>query len=338
MNFITYVKTKTTLIGWLIGAGIVMTYFTCHSCHTNLYRYFAVSSYTASIWIAMWLGNEYITHQLDERVLWTQRPVLRLVVGVIAVFVYSFGAAYLLSKIFEALFGFDVGGSWDLSFTVIISFIITLFMTSRSFLFNWRQSAIDAEKLQKESIAAKYESLKNQVNPHFLFNSFNALSNLVHEDPDKAVKFIKQLSDVYRYVLDTREREVVTLDEELKFLESYIYLQKIRFAEKLNIDISLTDRGQVIAPLALQILIENAIKHNVVSADDPLFIRLYSDGDYIAVENNLQKKSLPGGSSAGVGLENICRRYEFLSEKKVEIMEDEHRFVVKLPALRAVAL
>jgi LytS/YehU family sensor histidine kinase len=175
--------------------------------------------------------------------------------------------------------------------------------------------------------------LKNQVNPHFLFNSFNALSNLVYEDPDKAVKFIKQLSEVYRYVLDTRDREVVSLEEELRFLQSYIYLQKIRFAEKLTIDIQLENVNSQIAPLALQILVENAIKHNIVSEDDPLQVKIYPDNGFIAVENNLQKKSMGVEPSAGVGLENICRRYEFLSDKKVEILEDTDRFLVKLPIL-----
>lgn len=335
MTFVDYIKTKGVLVLCLIAGGIVMTYFTCDSCIYSASRYAMVAAYIASIWISMWLGNEYFTHWLDDRILWTREPVKRLVIGIFAVIVYSTVTAYAIARFFDFAFNFNPRGKWELTSTVIITIVINFIMTSRSFLFNWRQSAIDAEKLQKENIAAKYESLKNQVNPHFLFNSFNALSNLVYEDPDKAVKFIKQLSEVYRYVLETRDRELVSLQEELHFLQSYIYLQKIRFGEKLDIDITLSDTTSNIPPLALQILVENAIKHNIVSEEDPLFVKIYSDDGYLVVENNLQKKNQPHEPSPGVGLENICKRYEFLGNKKVGIVEGPDRFLVKLPLLSA---
>ena len=245
-------------------------FFVCTSCFESLNMYVKVSSFLSIIWVAMWFGNEYISITLDYKIPWTTRPIKRMVVGVLAVMTYTVLASYGIIRIFEVVFDLNVGGFRQLYGTVIITIAITLFMTSRSFLFKWRQSAIDGEKLQKESIAARYESLKNQVNPHFLFNSLNVLTNLVYEDQDKAVKFIKKLSEVYRYVLDTRDKEVVTLEEELQFLESYIYLQKIRFGQKIRIDISLNKGHGNVAPLALQMLIENAIKHNVVSEEDPL--------------------------------------------------------------------
>jgi LytS/YehU family sensor histidine kinase len=186
--------------------------------------------------------------------------------------------------------------------------------------------------LEKESIRAKYESLKSQVSPHFLFNSLNALTNLVYEDQDKAAKFIKQLSEVYRYVLDSRDKEVVPLEEEKKFLNSYLFLQQIRFGDKLMLEINLSDTRSLIAPLVLQMLVENAIKHNVISAEQPLTIRIYSVEGYIVVENDLQKKSVVQGESQGIGLENISRRYEFLTDRKVEVIEGD-TFRVKLPVI-----
>jgi hypothetical protein len=335
MSFLTYVRTKGHLVLWLIAGGAIMTYFVCDSCLKSGSRYVLVSGYVAIMWIAMWLGNEYISHVLDEKIPWTKQPMKRLSVGIAAVIVYSFTTAYAIEKFFDLILNVSHSGNTQLYSTVIITVIITLVMTSRSFLFNWRQSAIDAEKLQKESIAARYESLKNQVNPHFLFNSFNALSNLVYEDPDKAVKFIKQLSEVYRYVLDTRDQEVVTVDRELKFLDSYIYLQQIRFGNKLRIEVSLNNRESFVTPLALQMLVENAIKHNVIAEDEPLTIRVYQEDGYIAVANNLQKKGLIAEPSAGVGLENICKRYELLSDKKVKVSEDESLFIVKIPELKS---
>lgn len=196
---------------------------------------------------------------------------------------------------------------------------------------------VEKEKLQKESIVAKYESLKNQVNPHFLFNNLNALTNIVYEDREKAVKFIKQLSDVYRYVLDTRDQEVVPLKDELEFLQAYTSLQQIRFGDKLSIRVSLPNGESYVAPLALQMLIENAIKHNVISEDDPLAIRVYQEDGYIVVRNNLQRKAVTGEPSSGVGLENIARRYELLTDKKVVVQEDAEAFTVKIPVLTKAA-
>lgn len=319
----------------LMMAGIVMTILgvSCNTCAFNSRIFWIVASFSGLMWAVLWKGNDYIGHYITSKVSWLHFPAKRFFIGMIATLGYSVFATYVLSRVYQLIFGVHL--SQSMYFTVIITLMVSLFLHGRAFLMNWRKSIIDAERLQKENMAAKYESLKNQVNPHFLFNSFNALSDLVYEDPDKAVKFIKQLSEVYRYVLDTRDREVVDLTEELQFLQSYIYLQKIRFAEKLHIEIDLPDTTGKIAPLALQILVENAIKHNIVSEDDPLKVKIYFDNGYLVVENNLQKKSIPVEPSAGVGLENICKRYEFLSNKKVEVSEDTDRFLVKLPLLQA---
>jgi len=140
------------------------------------------------------------------------------------------GAVYGLTYIFHFVFGFDVGDNMNRSLftTIVITLIITMFMTGRAFLLSWRKSAVDAERLRKESVEAQYNSLRNQVNPHFLFNSLNALTNLVYQNQDEAVKFIKQLSEVYRYVLSTRDKEVVSVEEEVKFLNSFLFLQQLK--------------------------------------------------------------------------------------------------------------
>ena len=200
-------------------------------------------------------------------------------------------------------------------------------------LFRSRQSAINAERLEKESVKAQYESLKNQVNPHFLFNSLNALTNLVYEDPDKAAKFIKQLSEVYRYVLDSRSKELVSITEELQFLQSYIFLQQIRFGDKLKMVIDLPNPTGEVAPLALQLLIENAIKHNIIATDQPLTIQVYHQDGYFVVENDLQRKTVLSEDSSGLGLDNITKRYNFLSSVKVKIEESSSKFKVSIPVI-----
>lgn len=264
-------------------------------------------------------------------------PVKRFIAGIVAMVFYTVIATFLLVRLAELIFNVGFGNIINMLYmTVAITFVITLFMTSRSFLFNWKQADINAEKLLRENLSARYENLKSQVNPHFLFNSLNALTNLVYEDQDKAAKFIKQLSDVYRYVLDTRDREVVPLEDELKFLQSYIFLQQIRFGDKLKIDVQLNGTKSLVAPLSLQMLIENAIKHNVISEENPLAVKVYADERYLTVENNLQKKMVIKEDSPKLGLENIKKRYEFLSDKKVIVEENASKFVVHLPFIKEI--
>jgi sensor histidine kinase YesM len=325
-------KSSLFLVAMLVAGGFAMPLFTCNACMSNGKLYFVIASFCSVTWMAMWFGNEFIVDWLDSRILWTKEPLKRFASGLAAAIVYPVISVSIIMKLFE-LTGYYMGNlTWTINFSVIATSVITLFLTARSFLVNWRQAAIDSEKLQKEGMAAKYESLKNQVNPHFLFNSLNALTNLVYEDQDKAAKFIKQLSQVYRYVLDTRDKEVVSLEEESSFLKSYLFLQQIRFGDKLKLSISIDDVKTKLPPLVLQMLIENAIKHNVISEDSPLSIRVYAEGEYLVVENNLQRKQVMAEESPGIGLENICKRYEFLTNKEVQIQQTD-KFIVRLPLI-----
>jgi Histidine kinase len=336
LSFFQYLKSRTVLIFILIVCGSTMTYFVCDSCAQSASWYAKVSVFTSSIWILMWLGNEYAAHWLDQKVSWTKEPIKRFVYGITAMLLYTVAMTTILVTIFEKGFDVDTGGIEDMIYaSVITTSIITLFMTSRSFLLNWKQSAIDSERLQKENIKAQYDSLKSHVNPHFLFNSLNALTNLVYEDQDKAAKFIKQLSEVYRYVLDTQGKEVVLVEEELKFIESYLFLQKIRFGDNLRIDLDVKSLKSFVAPLALQLLLENAIKHNVVSVDDPLTIKISEHEQYLVVENKIKKKTTIGETTNGMGIENIKSRYTFLSTKPVEVKETDGKFIVKIPIIEA---
>ena len=192
---------------------------------------------------------------------------------------------------------------------------------------------MEAERYQKESIAARYESLKNQVNPHFLFNSLNVLTNLVYNDQDKAALFIKKMSEVYRYVLDTRNKELVEWSAEIDFTESYIFLQQIRFGANLRINNRVGALAGRVVPLAIQMLIENAVKHNEISSEKPLEITIRNDESFIYVENRIQLRSNPLEVHSGVGLENIKKRYEFLKTEPVQVIRTEEDFIVKIPLI-----
>lgn len=199
------------------------------------------------------------------------------------------------------------------------------------FLYNQRQ--IDAEKkialIEKEKLHYQYETLKAQINPHFLFNCLNVLSSLAYEDPQKANLFAKKMSTIYRYLLITNERPTVTLKEELLFLESYIYLEEIRFEGALHIDIK--NKGDVnkqLIPVSLQLLVENAIKHNVSTSRQPLSIRIEITNERIIVSNNLQLRSTV--DKGGVGLKNLREQYA-LYNQAIEVINTGVEFIVKIP-------
>lgn len=308
------------------------------SAQRSLSTFFLIATFTCCIWIFLWIGNAITSDLVSVQIEWTKAPLKRFIVGMIVMIAYTLGAVYFIVWIFRTTLNFNIRDETGILYgSLIVTFVISLFMHGRGFLSSWRLAELEAEQAKQESIRANYESLKNQVNPHFLFNSLNALTGLVYEDQDKAAKFIKQLSDVYRYVLDTKDLEVVSVEAELKFLEAYLFLQQIRFGHKLKIENNLNKLTGNLPPLAIQMLIENAIKHNVISEESPLTIRLYTESGYVVVENNLQAKRLASSDSSGLGLENIRRRYEFLDDRKVIINKVNNIFQVKIPLLSEIS-
>nr|WP_315035137.1 histidine kinase [uncultured Chryseobacterium sp.] len=202
-------------------------------------------------------------------------------------------------------------------------------------IFFYSQRQIDAENkmavMEKEKIQYQYETLKAQINPHFLFNSLNVLSSLAYEDPEKANLFAKKMSGVYRYLLLTNEHPVVTLKEELAFLDSYIFLEKIRFENNLLIELNnSTDGHRKVIPVSLQLLLENAVKHNITTSTQPLTVHIEISEEGITVSNNLQLRKT--ADSGGVGLKNLEKQYA-LYHKTMTITKTDNKFIVKIPFL-----
>jgi len=220
---------------------------------------------------------------------------------------------------------------------VVTSFGVSLVLLSDFgiFLLNkWKQSATEVEKFKKENMEFRFDMLRNQVNPHFLFNSLNTLASLIYENQDQASDFVRQLAKVYRYILENKEKELINLQEEHVFLESYLYLIQIRFASGLHIELDLNlENNGLLAPMTIQLLVENAIKHNVVSPSRPLQIKIFTDEENnLVVTNTLQKKAIPEPSTK-TGLDNIRNRYKFLSDRSIEVIETESLFTVKIPLI-----
>ena len=191
------------------------------------------------------------------------------------------------------------------------------------------------ERLLKNQEIAKYQALVNQISPHFLFNSLNVLSYLVYQNPREAEQFIEKLSEIYRYILQLSGSHLVPLKQEMEFIESYIFLQKIRYRENLvfNWNLKLHTLQQLVPPLTLQVLVENAIKHNIISPEQPLRIRISSTGDFLLVENNLQQRIENKMGSTQIGLKNLQEKYAILDGRRPEFSAKDGTFIAKVPLL-----
>ncbi|HEY8898774.1 MAG TPA: histidine kinase, partial [Niastella sp.] len=197
-----------------------------------------------------------------------------------------------------------------------------------------QQVSLELERSKMDNLGAQYELLKQQVNPHFLFNSLNTLKYMVESRDEHTVEFVLKLSDFYRFTLESRKLNLIKVSEELKILESYVYLLKARFEEGIDLSINIDPKVHqtYIPPFTLQLLVENCIKHNVVSLERPLQVKVYNEGDYIVVQNQIQLKRTPEAST-GMGLENINQRYTHMLDKKIIIEPTEQFFTVKLPVI-----
>ena len=190
------------------------------------------------------------------------------------------------------------------------------------------------EHLEKENIAFQFETLRNQINPHFLFNSFNTLIAVIENDPQMAVAYVERMSDFFRHMLEYREQSLISLGEELEILESYYFLLKKRYQQNLQLEVLIDDKEKLrqIPPLTLQLLLENACKHNVISEDRPLKIQIEAGAEELVMTNSLQPKRKPVVSTK-LGLQNLRQRYALLTKKSLRIESDDTTFNVYVPLL-----
>ena len=221
------------------------------------------------------------------------------------------------------------------SVNMIASFMVSSIYEGAYFFGKWKESFTLAEQLKNQQIRTQFEVLQNQMSPHFLFNSLNTLTTLIAEDQKTAIDFTQTLSEVYRYILQNKEKELVRLSKELEFSKSYVSLLQIRYPENLHVNFSIDSKQEqlYIAPLTLQMLIENAIKHNVISKTDPLQIDIYVEKDgVLVVKNNLQIKNTLEKSTK-TGLANIKKRYAFLGQRKIDVITSQKNFMVAVPLI-----
>jgi two-component system LytT family sensor kinase len=295
--------------------------------------------FTAILWNGCFLIIQYFRRKyakIDE----TKR---RLILTIVANSILLTVGANLLGLIFGLC---TIEQLKDISFffrhsdvNLVAGFMISSIYEATYFFARWKESVKLNEELKNQQIRTQFEVLQNQMSPHFLFNSLNTLTTLIAEDPTVAIDFTQTLSEVYRYILQNKERELVSLHEELEFTRSYVYLLKKRYPENLHVDFSVDAEFKEyhIAPLTLQMLVENAIKHNTVSKTEPLKIEIYvNNGESIIVKNNLQPKTSLEKSTK-TGLDNIRKRYSYLGNRNIDIITSKDHYMVAVPLIRLMS-
>ncbi|MGB6035842.1 MAG: histidine kinase [Cryomorphaceae bacterium] len=290
----------------------------------------------------MWNGDYYIIKFFRNRWPSLDDTHKRILTTILAVCSYNILADYALCYVFNSAtesqeyWGSEMAS--NLLKNLLLTAIIGTLYEAGYFFSKWKKQTIEMEQLRSQQLRSELSVLKNQISPHFLFNSLNTLVTLIHENQDQAAKFTEKLSEVYRYILQYKNRELVKLSAEIKFSKAFIYLLKMRFEQGLNIELNLAeaDKDKYVAPLTLQMLIENAVKHNVVSKNQPLSIQIYTEkGNTLIVKNNLQLKPSEGKSTY-TGLENIKSRYALLTNREVDVIKTHTHFMVALPMVELV--
>ena len=277
-------------------------------------------------------GNIIINRLLDKKTPWFVNIKRRVSIQLICSFIWLVTITTLFAFLSPDPHSKDFTFAFIFGSFFIIVFNSVLFL--RSFAFNWRQSLIENEQLQKDKLHADYMALQNQLNPHFLFNSFSVLISEIKYNPDSAIEFALKMSDVYRYVLQQRDFTTISLKKELGFIEDFMYLHQIRMGESLQLktDITPNDYNLHLPPMTLQVLIENAIKHNRASNKSPLQIIIKSNDDQsLSVTNNINPKTT--AFSTGTGLKNITQRYKLLTDQPLIIDPSDEEFTVTIPLL-----
>ena len=336
-----YRQLKPTLI--IVGAICIVTvilqiFYTGSLGWDNLWKSLLYNVYYGG---PLCLVNGYFFDALNKYVPWEAHPKKRAYFGVVGSILITMLTLVLLNTLLWVyIWGNDFEVLWNYenrSFYVIalvITIIVSTTIHAIGFFQEIQKEKKISQQLRQEKLATELNALRTHVDPHFLFNSFNVLSGLIDEDPEKAQKFLAGLSKIYRYVLEQRNEDTSTVGEELDFAQKYLDLQKMRFEDSIAVNTEIDEKikEKKIPSLSLQLLLENAIKHNGFSISNPLQITISEQNEFLVVSNNIQHRSNIK-ASAGMGLDNINERYKLLAKEGITIDSSNELFTVKLPLL-----
>lgn len=291
------------------------------------------------------MGNGMLNDFLNKKFPWSEATTKRAIVSIVSILIANIIMVYFCNYMNFVVFQKTATTQEYLSgkysfmnwFTINVALLISAFLHAKGFMEELKKTSrkeVVEQKLIAKSANAQFESLKNQLDPHFLFNSLNVLSALIDENPKQAQKFTASMSKIYRYVLEQKDKELVTVEDELEFAKTYCDLLKTRFEDSVDFEFNVRkeDYRKFVVPLSLQLLLENCIKHNFATSSKPLIIKIFSENDTLCIENNLQVREQIKESS-GIGLPNIVQRYSLLTKRNVFIEKSDDYFKVKLPVL-----
>ncbi|PVW15708.1 2TM domain-containing protein [Marixanthomonas spongiae] len=295
-------------------------------------QFYSVTLYLVNAYVIIYFLDKYKGTLYSRSMLW--RAVLtNILVTMATLFVIHFIISVVISgetvAVFLAAQNFQF---YKISF--IISLVVLAIFYGFFYYKHTQEKKVKEQKIIAGAASAQFDALKNQLDPHFLFNSLNVLTSLIEENPEAATRFTTSLSKVYRYVLEQKNKQLVTIEEELKFAQLYMSLLKMRFEESIIFSVpeTLSNPEAKVVPLSLQLLLENAVKHNQVTPLKKLHIAITEDNGNLRITNNYQPKQVVKESS-GVGLKNIRQRYRLLTNRPVEIQQDSKRFSISIPLL-----
>jgi len=329
-------KTKKFILTIIITSAIVLVLnFILGDWHDTLRNIPYFLAYSLGFSLANWLYFANITRLLN----WDKKPEKALIISILGAIPVNALIYFVINLFFRVLIhGQDFHkfitqiNILEYTFVIMFALVIALFILTNYSFKAVREAELKAEQFKTQIERNKFERLKTQLNPHFLFNSLNVLTALISEAPDQAEEFSIQLSRIYRYVLDKSSEKLISLSDEIEFARNYLNLLAIRFEEGFVYDLPETyPENAKIPPLSLQVLLENAIKHNQISKQVPLHIHIKISDNNLLVSNNINTKT-PIGDSPKTGLINLKKRYELLG-KNIEIMDSGSEFLVKLPLL-----
>ncbi|WP_353721259.1 sensor histidine kinase [Dyadobacter sp. 676] len=302
----------------------------------KLSRLFFVSVlFSTLLTLTFWEGNRYIIIRMRRIFPEYAQTSKRIAAEAVLAVAYVLLVSLLLDELYYKPVYHISALAMGFRISIVPTVIVYLVYEAVYFFDAWKMNVRKTEAFMRENVQSQLEVLKNQLDPHFLFNSMNTLAALIDDENTAAQDYLERLSDVYRYVLVSRNKNTVLLGEELAFVDAYVYLNKIRFRDNLRVEKQLSPVALTrhIAPLSLQMLIENAIKHNVASRENPLNILIREEAEgYLVVENNISEKTILEKSTR-VGLQNIVNRYNLLTDRAVEVVRGGEKFTVKIPLL-----
>ena len=324
-----------------IVIGTIFLKIGTQSSYITLSNFLLNTGYSLNLGLALFANGPLFRMVERGWISWVKKPYKSLLIALSFHFTYStiviffckwFWFILIRGEKLQHFLSEDwliIGGEY------FIFFLIMAIIYAQSFFKEWRIQVIQKEKLVQEAITLQLQVMQNQVNPHFLFNSLNVLGSLIDIDKEKAKQFTRELSQFYRELLHFKDKELVPVSEEINFVQKYIYLQKIRFADNFDVQIQLDRRNEgELIPMSIQMMVENAVKHNMISREHPLRISIYQPNDSeIVVENNYQPKENIEGSNK-IGLENLRQRYLFLTNKELRIEKTDKTFRVTFPIVK----